>query len=101
SVAVGFGSVEEAGRHQQVARDLMADLKDQIRRHDGRHESDLYFRVSKFRFWDRQREVAHRGYTRAACDGGAIHSSDGRLGKVIDRTEQVRHGLRILYVLLL
>src|SRR5947209_8085297 len=101
SQAVGFLRVEDASSEQQVACALLSDVRDQKTRNYCRDKADAHLGVAKLRFRDRQSEIAQGRQPSASGNGRAIHRRDGRLRKIIERTEEPCHGFRVLNILLM
>ena len=83
---------------QQVARLFLSDLAQQESGNDGGHKSDAHLGVAELRFGNSQREVAQQSQSGAAGDGSSIHRSDRDFWKLVKRSEQADHRLRIFQV---
>ena len=95
---VSFYCVKNPPRQQQVTGNFVSHLPNQNRRDDRGHESDSHFGIAKLRFGDSQRKIAHRRQSRSARDGRSAHCCDGRLGEFVEPAENLRHSLRVLYI---
>jgi len=79
---------------------LLADLAQQEGRDDGRHKADADFGIAKFRIRTRKCKVAEQSESGSTGDRRSVHRSNGYLGELVQRAEQLDHGLRVLQVLL-
>ena len=75
---LGFLRFEDPAGKQQVAGTLFPNLPRQKNGNNGWQKTDLHFRVPKFCFRDREREIAKRRDAESAGECVAIYCGDQR-----------------------